>query len=148
MTQDLETMEMIFQMLRRHEGFSSKPYTDTVGHTTIGYGRNLDSVGITHKEADLMLETDVHVAESELAKVLGEDVMAKLNGPRYAVLVNMMFNLGSSRFRSFKNMISAVIDEDYTKASVEMLDSKWAKQVKGRAIELSKMMRSGRYGDN
>ena len=33
--------------IKRHEGFRSKPYKDTVGKTTIGYGRNLDDVAST-----------------------------------------------------------------------------------------------------
>ena len=33
--------------------------------------------------------------------------------------------------------------EDWETASKEMLDSKWAKQVKGRAIKLAEMMKTG-----
>ena len=48
-----------------HEGCKLKPYLDTVGKTTIGYGRNLDDVGITQAEAKAMLETDLRIAERE-----------------------------------------------------------------------------------
>ncbi len=31
------------EMIKRHEGFSLKVYTDTQGHSTIGYGHKLKS---------------------------------------------------------------------------------------------------------
>jgi lysozyme len=55
----------------------------------------------------------------------------------------MAFNLGIPRLKLFKNMWSAIHRKDYERASVEMLDSKWAEQVKGRATRLSDIMRTG-----
>ena len=40
-------------------------------------------------------------------------------------------------------MIAALEVGDYEEASVQMLDSRWAKIVKGRAVELSEQMRTG-----
>ena len=48
-------MTKIEEQLMIDEGFRSKPYSDTVGKLTIGYGRNLDDVGITRNEAFQML---------------------------------------------------------------------------------------------
>jgi len=36
---------------------------------------------------------------------------------------------------------------EYRRAATEMLDSKWARQVGNRALELAEMMRTGVYGD-
>jgi lysozyme len=55
----------------------------------------------------------------------------------------MRFNLGPTRFRGFKNMLKAVKDSRFVDASNAMLNSKWAKQVKGRAKRLAKMMSDG-----
>src|SRR5690606_41062667 len=49
--------------LERHEGLRLKPYRDTVGELTVGYGRNLDDVGIRPEEAALMLDNDITEAE-------------------------------------------------------------------------------------
>ena len=62
---------------------------------------------------------------------------------RQRVYVNMTFNLGSTRLALFKKMHAAVEAKDWEKAAEEMLDSKWATQVKGRADRLAEMMRSG-----
>jgi lysozyme len=55
----------------------------------------------------------------------------------------MIFNLGLSGFLNFKKMIAALGAGDYELASKEMLNSKWAKQVRLRSISLSNMMRKG-----
>lgn len=49
-------MSRLHDMLIRHEGLRLKPYHDTVRKLTIGIGRNLDDVGITHEEALILLE--------------------------------------------------------------------------------------------
>jgi lysozyme len=59
------------------------------------------------------------------------------------VLVNMAFNLGPTRLKGFKKFIAAFDAKDWDGAVIEMLDSKWAKQVGARAIRLAKMVRTG-----
>jgi lysozyme len=59
----------------------------------------------------------------------------------------MAFNLGMPRLNKFKKMWSAIEDKDYDHAAVEMLDSRWAEQVKGRATRLSDIMRTGELND-
>lgn len=43
---------MLKVLVKSDEGLSLKPYTDTRGKLTIGYGRNLTDVGISQAEAD------------------------------------------------------------------------------------------------
>ena len=64
---------------------------------------------------------------------------------RQAVIENMIFNLGLTRFRGFKKMIKAIEDYDYLEAAKQMLDSKWSRQVGNRSIELAEMMSSGEW---
>ena len=56
------------------------------------------------------------------------------------ILCEMIFQMGYSGVGKFKNMIKALQNRDYTKASIEMLDSRWAKQTPNRAKELSDHM--------
>lgn len=126
------------EMLKKHEGLRLKPYRDTVGKLTIGYGRNLDDVGINDEEALHMLLNDARKALEEAETF---DWFKKLDLDRASVIVNMIFNMGLPRFRQFKKTIAALEESDYEKASEEMLDSLWAKQVGRRAIELSEIMR-------
>jgi lysozyme len=59
------------------------------------------------------------------------------------VLVELVFNLGMPRLLGFKKMWAALDRKDYAAAADEMMDSKWAQQVKGRAKTLSDKMRQG-----
>lgn len=140
------------KQLRRHEGYRKRPYKDTEGVLTIGYGRNLDDVGISRAEARIMLKNDISVAETECEKHM--DFFTKLNSIRQEVLVNMMLNMGWDRLRTFKKMLKALRravaaeTPDYLEVKAQMIDSKWAKQVKGRADELAKMMETGKEAIN
>ena len=58
------------------------------------------------------------------------------------VVMNMIFNMGN-RFDAFKKMHAAMDAGDYAEAAVQMLDSRWAAQVKGRANMLADQMREG-----
>jgi len=132
--------ELLRSQLERHEGLRLKPYRDTVGKLTVGYGRNLDDVGISRDEADFMLDNDMDKVEQQLCTV--EDYKA-LNSVRQTVIANMAFNLGFAGLMGFRNMWSAIGAEDWDRAASEMLDSRWAVQVGGRAIELAEIMRRG-----
>jgi lysozyme len=47
----------------------------------------------------------------------------------------------------FKKTLQLIEAGDYAKASVEMLASKWSKDVGNRALELSTQMKSGVYAN-
>ena len=57
------------------------------------------------------------------------------------VVTDMMFNMGLPRLKGFTKFLKAMELGDYETAANEMLDSLWAKQVKGRALELANMIR-------
>lgn len=137
----MKKTETLIEMIKRHEGLRLKPYRDTVGILTIGYGRNLEDVGISEDEAELMLQNDIAGARKRLEEIF--TAASTLSGPRYNVLVDMIFNLGPGGFMGFRKMRKAVEEGDFERAAQEMLDSKWAVQVKGRAEELARMMRQG-----
>ena len=48
----------------------------------------------------------------------------------------MMFNLGRTRLSKFKNMRTAIDNEDWTTAATEGRDSRWFRQVGNRAERL------------
>jgi len=127
-------------LIKKHEGYRDKLYQCTAGKQTIGYGRNIEDNGISKDEANLMLANDIKECEKTLNYNL--PFFKDLSEVRHAVLVNMMFNLGWPRLSKFKKMIAAIESKDFDRASAEMLDSKWARQVGNRALELSGMMES------
>ncbi len=131
------------EQLEKHEGLRLKPYTDTVGKLTLGIGRNLEDKGITEQEALFMLNNDVDYFYKNLVKKL--PWIVNLNDARQNVLVNMAFNLGTSGLFGFENMLAAITICNFKLASEEMLDSKWARQVGNRSVELAEQMRTGEF---
>ena len=110
------------------------------GHPTIGVGRKLDDDrGVSHEEAMMLLKNDL-VWVAEKAQTYG--FWNKLDPARQMVVMNMIFNMGN-RFDAFKKMHAAMDLGDYAEAAVQMLDSRWAAQVKGRANMLADQMREG-----
>ena len=122
------------------EGISLKPYRDSVGKLTIGVGRNLDDKGISDDEAMYLLDNDINEALRDARTFVWFD---DLTDARQRVVVNMIFNLGLTRFSNFKKTIHHIAAGEYDKAAVEMLDSRWARQVGSRAKRLAKMMKEG-----
>ncbi len=136
-------MERLREMLIRHEGLRLKPYKDSVGKLTIGVGRNLEDVGISEDEALYLLENDIRRAKETAIRCCEEHEVAFESLPEDAqlVLINMAFNLGY-RLTRFRKMFAALRERDWEKVAFEMLDSKWARQVKSRAEELAELIRN------
>jgi len=132
-------IEKLTKLIKKHEGLSLKPYTDTQGFLTIGYGRNLSSKGISKREAEVLLANDIDEAMHELYKVL-PNVFDWPEDAKIAI-IDMMFNLGSYKFRKFKRMIEVAKRNDFEAVAREMLDSLWARQVGYRAEELARMVK-------
>lgn len=124
--------------IKNHEGFSSHPYKDTQGRVTIGWGHNLDELGITHAAANFIFDIDFNQAVKDLSQYSWYETQP--DNVKDA-LVDMCFNMGIGRLLSFKKMIWSLGVKDYTRAALEVLDSKWASQVKERAKDVALMMR-------
>jgi lysozyme len=141
-------MDLITQ-LKRDERLRLKPYNDTVGKLTIGYGRDLEDDGISPAEADVMLEDDIAIVRADLDKYL--PWARQLDDARYGVLMNMAFNMGigdatkGTGLMGFKHTLAMVQTGDYNGAAAAMLQSKWAGQVGARATRLATQMRTGEW---
>ena len=140
-------IQKLSEMLEQEEGLKLKPYTDSVGKLTIGYGRNLDDTGISETEARFMLGNDI----ARAALLLDKNIpwWKLLDEPRQAVLCDMTFNMGFGDGRhglsTFPRFLEAVRSGNYALAAKEGLDSHWAGQVGQRAVKLMKIMETGQY---
>lgn len=134
-------IEKLKNELVRDEGLKLKPYKCTAGKLTIGVGRNLDDIGISREEAMVMLDNDIYWSTQSAKEIFPN--FDKLSDGRKRAMVNMMFNLGLSRFRGFKNMITAMNAGMFEKASREALNSKWAAQVGDRASRIANLIKNG-----
>lgn len=137
-----DSVDKLIKQLKKHEGLELKPYKCTSNKLTIGIGRNLEDVGISEIEAEYLLMNDLDTYMTA-AKTYGW--YNGLNDARKAVIVSMLFNMGQTNFNKFLKMKQALDVGDFSEAAKQMLSSKWAKQVKGRAVELSKQMETGKW---
>ena len=148
-----DDMEKLIAMLKRHEGEIKKDdrhvaYRCPADHWTIGIGRNIDpdsGIGLSDDEVDYLLQNDVERVIKELAAEY--PWFNDLDDVRKDAMIDISFNLGQTRLRLFKRALAAMEAGNYKEAATEFLDSKWAKQVGGRALELTDMISSGEYAD-
>ncbi len=156
--------DYLIEKLVVSEGLRLQVYKDTLGIDTIGIGRNLEDRGITKEELDWMdipnidvvyemgiteadavylATNDVQIVEEELVRA--HPCVDRLDSVRQLIVIDMAFNLGVPRLCKFKKMWAAIHEEQYDVAAKEMLDSRWARQVKGRATKLANAMHNGEF---
>ena len=143
-------LDKLKQELIEDEGCKYEIYLDHLEYKTFG-------IGHLCKATDLENDQDVGTKVSkdrvddcfisDIEKVIDDctilyDNFYTLPEEAQLIIANMMFNLGRPRLTNFVRMRTAVNNKDYIEASVQMLDSKWAKQVPNRAERLSERMRS------
>ena len=137
--------ENLLEMLKRHEGVKSHVYLCSAGYETIGVGRNISKsgMGLSDDEVDYLLENDIERVIKELSSEY--PWFNALDDVRKDAMIDISFNLGATRLRGFKRALAAMEVADYKTAAKEFLDSKWSRDVKGRATELCYMIEMGSY---
>jgi len=121
-------------------------YDDSLGYSTIGYGRLVDrrkGGGISEDEALYLLKNDVDARLNVLENAI--DFFARLDDVRKGVLLNMSFQMGISGLLKFKSTLVYIESGDYENASANMLKSLWARQTPNRANRLAEQMRTGQW---
>ena len=129
----------IVKSIKYHEGFKSKVYKCSEGYDTIGYGFAIKDLELDEDTAELILLRKLEKLQHRIASTFGW----WYNSPNAVknVVTNMCYQLGVSGFSKFKKTIYLLETEQYEEASIEMLDSLWAKQTPNRAKELSEILR-------
>jgi lysozyme len=122
-TFDMATLE---DELVDDENKERLPYFDSRHILTAGIGRNLGK-GFSNDEIDLMFSNDVASACSDLDSHV--PWWRKLPQPQQRVMVNLVFNMGWSRFSGFVKFITAMQSWDWNRAAAELRDSLWYRQV-------------------
>ena len=115
--------------IKSEEGYRKYPYKCTNGKLTIGYGTNLEE-GLSREEAESLLKYRLDKVISNLnSRVVFPNLKYKRlpYGVREA-LADMMYQLGRTRFKKFKKMLTALEERDYETASKECLDSKYYRE--------------------
>ena len=131
----------LIKQIKEHEGLRLKPYKCPAGKLTIGYGHNLEDNGLSQSVCEYILIEDIEETKKNLYAVFTKDFFDDLNDKQKIALIDMMFNLGLSRFLTFKKFILAVKNKDFIKASAEIINSRAYQQNKSRYKKLSEQIK-------
>ena len=137
-------LDNLKKQIAHHEGFESRVYKCTNGYATIGYGFAIKDLVMNREVAALILDGKIN----NIIKSIGNhDDWSEwfFEKPKaiQEVLINMIFQIGFSGVRKFRKTIQYIKDDNFLKASEEMLDSKWARSDSpNRAKELSDIVKS------
>ena len=140
----------VLDLITKHEGSVASPYLDSLGIQTVGVGHNLKASPLPGEVYPMSSERIQQVLAQDLQKVvLGLNTalpwLSQLDEVRQAVLYDMGFNMGVLGLLTFKNTLGCVEAGNWQAASDGMLASKWASQVRSRAVEDAQMMVSGQW---
>ena len=150
-------LQIIAKQLEDDEEYKATQYRCTKGKWTIGIGRNLTANGLTKEERNYLgyHETgyqNLMLSKSHALYLLEHDIKNSCHElniifPGFSfypediqhVLINLIFQLGYSRFAGFRDMIRAIKKMDWKEAAVELRDSKlWREDTPERAERLAK----------
>lgn len=131
----------LIKQIKEHEGLVLKPYKCTANKLTIGYGHNIQDNGLSKTACEFILFEDIEEAIRNLYAVFTRKFFETLSNNQKIALIDMMFNLGLSRFLTFKKFILAVKNKDFIKASAEIINSKAYQQNRSRYKKLSEQIK-------
>mgnify|MGYP003150358292 FL=1 len=125
----------LLSSIRKHEGFRSKCYSDTLGFDTIGYGFAVKDLVLDEDIANIILQRKL---ESLIRSIEFKfSWYADLPNAVKDVVIEMCYQIGITGFSKFRKTIKHLENEEWELAADEMLDSKWAVQTPNRAKALS-----------
>ena len=125
----------LIDSIKQHEGYVGIVYKDSLGIDTIGYGFAIKDLELDEDICEIILERKLKELETR--------VNLKFKWFMYMpqeikdVVMEMCYQLGVGGVSKFKKTIAYLQNKQWEEASVEMLDSLWAKQTPNRAKELS-----------
>lgn len=122
------------------EGLSLKVYVCPAGELTVGVGHRVlptDNLKpddrISLRQAGEFLHNDLSIAIRDAQELFGRAFFDSLSEKRQHALIDLLFNLGKTRFSKFARTIDAIKKHDWKRAHDELLNSKYATQVGRRA---------------
>lgn len=140
-------MQRLEAQIAGDEGRKYCSYQDTLGLWTIGIGHHDAQVceGMQWNDAmiDQVFQADVTEKMHQAASAFPWFI--RLNEPRQAVVVEMLFQMGLVKVLGFKNALAAMRDERWHDAAAHMLDSEWAKETPKRARRTAYQMETGEW---
>ena len=135
----------LIAQLKTDEGCILYAYPDSMGLTTIGYGRLLDhrkGGGISEYEAEFLLANDLKKTEIGLAPF---DWFQIQDSVRQAALTMMSYNLGVAGLLHFPQFLLHMGKQEYPEAVAQLIGTPWHNEVGARAVRIETMLASGAW---
>ena len=129
----------LIESIKKNEGYVKVVYKDSLGIDTIGYGFAIKDLELDEDICDEILLKKLKDLDKKVNKKFGWFVYMPPNIKD--VVMEMCYQLGVTGFSKFRKTIAFLQDKKWQEASVEMLDSLWAKQTPNRAKSLSDIVK-------
>ena len=132
-----------------HEGLRTSVYLDSLGKKTVGIGhlvrhfeeeRFAEGVEIPMEEILEIFEMDLNRAAAGADMLIEDNVGHDLPQHIAEVVLEMVFQLGTTGVSKFKKFWKALRVKDYKTAAAEMQDSRWHSQTPKRCEHLSEIV--------
>ena len=166
----MNTENQLIKELKKEEGYRSKPYVDTQGNWTIGYGHNLQGRSFDHYEIDYLFPDHVNVpitakqyvkywkdspiTQEQAEFILEQDILIvkhtalkiykkqwlNFDQNQKVAILDLIFNLGEVTYRKFRKHIRATKELDWERSAKEVLNSKAARELPKRYNRLAKLL--------
>lgn len=126
----METSKKGIEVIKTFEGFRSKPYLDSAGIPTIGYGFTIYPDGrrvtlndkhITKEEADRIMKLVLRKYE----ECVNELVKKEINQNQFDALVSFVYNVGCNSFK--KSTLLKKVNRNPSDISIKEEFLKWNK---------------------
>lgn len=155
----------IMDMIKNHEGMVPFPYKDSLGLWTIGVGhligdgkslpkefaawsnngapndkKNNRTPALTPSAIDALFASDYEHHKQMAMKMPGFD---KVNKATQGALIDLAFNMGGSWYKKWPGFMKAFVAGNMQEAAEHLQNSKWYQQVKGRAVAIVNLIRTG-----
>ena len=134
--------DKLLESVKKHEGFRDHVYLDSLSKRTVGYGHLcVEDHWEDGKKYDKEYLEDILEKDLQSAVDQAHDMCQgmEISDDAKSIICEMIFQLGGNGVSKFKNMWKALKENppNYEEASVQMLDSRWAKQTPNRAKEMA-----------
>jgi GH24 family phage-related lysozyme (muramidase) len=137
--------------IKKEEGFRPESYWDDApggggGQYTWGFGTVAPGPGATIDEetAAIELEGEIWGAVGDYRTAFPADPPG-LTEARHESIIDMLFNLGLTRFLGFQNTIAAIRSGEWSRAASLAKQSLWYKQVGARARRIVRELDTGEF---
>ena len=145
----MEKFLSLKKKIKKNEGFRNRPYLDSLGHPTIGYGHLITNKEKKTLKGKFSKKFLLNLFDKDFKKAL-TDYKKNFNHKKHSkntkeVLIEMIFQLGIKKQKKFVKMNKHMKNNNMFLAALEMKRSLWYKQTPKRVDGLIKLLLKKEY---